>query len=65
MIRNLDVTHTGFGACKVPFAFFELWADPDGRGSHSDYRMENIRLEDWYSPCQIRADRVAPPAATP
>ena len=29
---NMDVIHTGFGACKVPFAFFELWADPDGKG---------------------------------
>lgn len=53
-MRNVDVIHTGFGACKVPFAFFELWADPEGKGSHTDYRMENIRLEDWYSLFQIR-----------
>jgi hypothetical protein len=53
-MRNMDVIHTGFGACKVPFAFFELWADPDGNGSHTDYRFENIRLEDWYSLFQIR-----------
>jgi hypothetical protein len=54
LMRNMDVIHTGFGACKVPFAFFELWADPDGNGSHTDYRFENIRLEDWYSLFQIR-----------
>jgi hypothetical protein len=54
LMRNIDVIHTGFGACKVPFAFFELWADPDGNGSHTDYRFENIRLEDWYSLFQIR-----------
>ncbi len=53
-LRNLDVLHTGFGACKVPFAFFELWADPEGHGRHSDYSFENIRLEDWYSLFQIR-----------
>jgi hypothetical protein len=54
LMRNVDVIHTGFGACKVPFAFFELWADPDGNGSHTDYRFENVRLEDWYSLFQIR-----------
>ena len=53
-MHDVDVIHTGFGACKVPFAFFELWADPEGRGSHTDYRLSNIRLEDWYSLFQIR-----------
>lgn len=53
-MRNLDVIHTGFGACVVPFAFFELWADPGGNGSHTDYRFSDIRLEDWYSLLQIR-----------
>jgi hypothetical protein len=53
-MSNVDVLHTGFGGCKVPFAFFELWADPDGKGSHSDYTFKNIRLEDWYSLFQIR-----------
>ncbi len=54
LMRNVDVIHTGYGACKVPFSFFELWADPGGNGSHTDYRFENIRLEDWYSLFQIR-----------
>ena len=53
-MSDVDVIHTGFGACKVPFAFFELWADPDGRGSHTGYRFRDIRLEDWYSLFQIR-----------
>ena len=53
-MSNMDVIHTGFGACKVPFAFFELWADPEGKGSHSDYTFNNIRLEDWYALFQIR-----------
>jgi hypothetical protein len=50
---DVDVIHTGFGGCKVPFALFELWADPDGHGMHSDYTFQNIRLEDWYSLVQI------------
>lgn len=53
-MRDMDVIHSGFGGCKVPFAFFELWADPDGHGAHSDYSFEKIRIEDWYSLFQIR-----------
>ncbi len=53
-MSDMDVIHTGFGACKVPFAFFELWADPDGHGSHDDYSFQKIRLEDWYSLFQLR-----------
>jgi hypothetical protein len=53
-MNNMDVLATGYGDCKVPFAFFELWADPNGHGSHTDYSFENIRLEDWYSLFQIR-----------
>lgn len=53
-VRNLDVLHTGYGACKVPFAFFELWADPEGHGRQTDYSFDDIRLEDWYSLFQIR-----------
>ncbi len=48
-MSDMDVIHSGFGGCKVPFAFFELWADPDGHGTHTDFRFNNIRLEDWYS----------------
>ncbi len=53
VMRDSDVMHMGFGSCKVPFALFELWADPAGRGEHRDVRFENIRLEDWYSLTQI------------
>ena len=53
-MSDMDVVHTGFGGCKVPFAFFELWADPDGKGSHTDYTFDDIRMEDWYSLFQIR-----------
>ena len=53
-MRNVDVLHTGYGACVVPFAFFELWADPGGQGSHTDFRFSDIRLEDYYSLMQVR-----------
>jgi hypothetical protein len=53
-MRNLDVIHTGFGGCVVPFAFFELWADEAATGAHTDFEFSNIRLEDFYSLTQIR-----------
>jgi hypothetical protein len=54
ILQDSDVIHVGVGGCVVPFALFELWADPDGRGMHTGYRFENIRLDDWYSLVQIR-----------
>ncbi len=54
LFRNLDVLHTGYGACKVPFAFFEMWTNPLGVETHSDYRISDIRLENYYSLLQIR-----------
>ena len=53
-LRNLDVIHSGFGGCVVPFGFAEMWSDADGLESHTDYRFENIRLEDFYSLAQLR-----------
>lgn len=53
---NMDVLDTGYGDCKVPFAFFELWANPDGSGAHAQYQFSDIRLEDWYSLFQLRQD---------
>ncbi len=53
-LRDTDVIHMGFGSCGVPFALFEIWADPAGRGKHDGYTFEDIRLEDWYSLTQLR-----------
>jgi hypothetical protein len=60
-MRNLDVIHTGFGACVVPFGFLEMWSDGEGVESHTDFRFSDIRLEDFYSLLQIRL--VNPPGA--
>ena len=53
-MRNLDVIHSGFGGCVVPFGFLEMWSDKVGVESHTDYRFEDIRLEDFYSLAQLR-----------
>jgi PKD domain. len=42
------------GGCVVPFALLEIWADPNGHGTHSDYRFDAVRLEDWYLLLQLR-----------
>ncbi|HTX42127.1 MAG TPA: hypothetical protein VMD25_09900 [Acidobacteriaceae bacterium] len=54
VLRNLDVIHSGYGACVVPFSFFEMWTDPEGVETHLNYRISDIRLEDYYSLSQIR-----------
>jgi hypothetical protein len=59
--RNLDVIHSGFGGCVVPFGFLEMWSDDVGVESHTDFRFSDIRLEDFYSLLQIRL--VNPPGA--
>ncbi|WP_114205534.1 PKD domain-containing protein [Acidisarcina polymorpha] len=53
-LRDSDVIHMGMGSCGVPFALVELWADPAGKGLQSNYRIEDVRLEDWYSLVQLR-----------
>ncbi len=53
-MRDSDVIHMGMGGCVVPFALLEIWADPDGNGTHTGYLFDNIRLEDWYSLLQLR-----------
>ncbi len=54
VMRNMDVLHMGLGGCLVPFALLEIWADPEGTGHHSDYELDNIRMDDWYSLLQLR-----------
>ncbi len=53
-MHNVDVLHMGLGGCVVPFALLEIWADPNGHGTHSDYLFDDVRLEDWYSLVQLR-----------
>lgn len=59
LLRDSDVIHMGMGSCGAPFALFEMWADPAGKGYHSDYRFEDIRLDDWYSLLQLRQPNFA------
>lgn len=53
-LRDSDVIQPGIGSCGVPFALFEVWADPGGAGMHSSMQFENIRLDGLYSLVQLR-----------
>jgi hypothetical protein len=53
-LRDSDVIHMGEGSCGVPFALLEIWADPAGRGKQTDYKIQDVRLEDWYSLAQLQ-----------
>ena len=52
-LRNSDVIQMGAGGCGIPFALFEIWADPAGKGQHTGIALENIRLDHWYSLVQM------------
>ncbi len=52
-MRDSDVIHMGVGACGIPFALFEVWADPGGKGEHSEIQFKDIRLDHWYSLLQV------------
>ncbi|MEP6747575.1 MAG: PKD domain-containing protein, partial [Bacteroidota bacterium] len=53
VMRNCDVIHAGQGGCVVPFALAEFWADPDGKGVHSNYVFDDIRMDNVYSIAQL------------
>jgi hypothetical protein len=52
-LRDSDVIHMGVGSCGLPFALFEVWEANNGKGSHTGYHFDNLRLEDWTSLVQI------------
>lgn len=53
-MRDSDVIQAGIGSCGIPFALFEVWADPGGKGTHTGYHFENIRLDNLYSLLQLQ-----------
>ena len=54
VMRNSDVIHMGSGGCRIPFALLEIWDNPSGKGRHSGYLFDDVRLEHWYSLVQLR-----------
>jgi hypothetical protein len=56
-MRDVDVLHGGIGACGQPFALLGMWGANNARGSHTDYKFENIFLDNWYSLVQIEQEQ--------
>ena len=56
-MKDTDVIHMGVGGCGIPFALMEIWADPEGSGTHTGYHFEDIRMENWYSLVQLEQPR--------
>jgi hypothetical protein len=52
-LRDSDILHGGIGACGQTFALFGLWGANGAKGIHSEYKFENIFLDNWYSLAQM------------
>ncbi len=52
-LRDSDILHMGAGACGIPFALFEVWADGGGHGTHRNYTFDDLRMDDLYSVTQL------------
>lgn len=58
-LRNSDVLHAGIGACGQPFGLLGFWGAKGARGDHSNYKFENLLLDNWYSLFQIEQEEPA------
>jgi hypothetical protein len=56
ILRDTDILHGGIGACGQTFALFGLWGANGAKGIHSDYKFENIFLDNWYSLVQLEQE---------
>ena len=55
-LRDSDILHGGIGACGQTFALFGLWGANGAKGIHSDYKFENLFLDNWYSLAQMEQE---------
>jgi hypothetical protein len=55
-LRDSDILHGGIGSCGQTFGLFGLWGANGAKGSHSDYKFENIFLDNWYSLVQMEQE---------
>ena len=58
-LRGSDVLHTGIGACGQPFGLLGMWGAKGARGLHTNYRFENLFLDNWYSLVQMEQEEPA------
>ena len=52
-LRDSDILHGGIGACGQTYALFGMWGANGAKGIHSNYKFENLFLDNWYSLAQM------------
>jgi len=55
-LRDTDILHGGLGACGQTFGLFAMWGANGAKGIHSDYKFENLFLDNWYSLAQMEQE---------
>jgi hypothetical protein len=57
ILRESDILHGGIGACGQTFGILGMWGANGAQGEHSNYRFENLWLDNWYSLVQIEQEQ--------
>ena len=55
-LRDSDILHGGIGACGQTYALFGMWGANGAKGIHTDYKFENLFLDNWYSLVQMEQE---------
>jgi hypothetical protein len=55
-LRDSDILHGGIGACGQTFGLLGLWGANGAKGDSSNYRFENLFLDNWYSLAQMEQE---------
>ena len=55
-LRDSDILHGGIGACGQTYALFGMWGANGAKGIHTDYKFENLFLDNWYSLAQMEQE---------
>jgi hypothetical protein len=58
-LRDSDILHGGIGACGQSFGILGFWGAQNAKGDHSNYKFENLFLDNWYSLAQIEQEQPA------
>jgi hypothetical protein len=58
-LRDSDILHGGIGACGQTFALLGFWGADGASGDHSNYKFENLFLDNWYSLVQLEQEQTA------
>ena len=59
VLRNSDVLHAGIGACGQDFGLLGFWGAKGASGEHSEFKFENVYLDNWYSLVQLEQEQPA------